>query len=427
MPLRNSYFSRFFQLIDIFGLKTEFRIDEKPKFKTTSGGIFTLIFLVSIFLLFFSFGSDMINRVSPETTISQIYQPAPAPTLINKDQYSFVFGMQDVNGNHFIDEEIYTASLFYAHRDQTTKQDLYEQIPLERCSQNNMPNNPKISKYYNNIAISLNDLFCVSLNYTNELVIQGAWDQELFNYLEIYIAPCNSSQRKCKSDEEINNMLKTGFYAFYSVDHLFDLRNYENPAQTIGRDYFIETTTSLKKIITRYLKTTYINDDSGWITDKTTVDNHFSFDYDRESFELLSKSDYLVDFVVRKSIYETVLSRKYKKIQNVFAEMNGFLQIIFTILFLLSNPFIKKEYYESLTNSIYNFEVDGEEKTNKSAKQRKKSMGTLQKENLLTFRTLIMEKDMEMSMGEGLKNSSATVRKEKERKKKELELANRLF
>ena len=427
MSSKTSSFFRAFRFIDIFGLKTEFQIDQKPKFQTTSGGVFTLIYIGFIILLFFSFGSDMFNRLNPDTSVSQIYQPSPGPTWITKDQYSFVFGMQDSNGNHFIDEEIYTATLFYGHRDQTTKQDQLDIIPLERCSQADMPNNPKIQEYYNNIALSLSDLYCISSNYTGELVIQGAWDQAQFNYLELFIAPCNSSQRTCKSEKEINDMLKTSFYAFYSVDHLFDLRNYQDPAQEIGRDYFTETTTSLKKIISRYLKTTHVSDDSGWITDDTTVKDHFSFDSDKESFELLTQTDYLVDFIIRKSAYETILTRKYKKIQNVFAEMTGFLQIIFTALFMFSNPFIKKEYYESLTNSIYNFEVDEEVKKKKRGSKKKKSKGAQHHENMQTFRTLMMDKEKEMEIIQDDKNSVASIKKDKEKKKGEQELANKLF
>lgn len=429
MSSKSSSFFRIFRFIDIFGLKTEFQIDQKPKFQTTSGGVFTLIYIGFIILLFFSFGSDMFNRLNPDTSVSQIYQPSPGPTWIDKDQYSFVFGMQDINGNHFIDEEIYTATLFYGHRDQITKQDRLDEIPLQRCSQAAMPNDPKIQEYYHNIAFSMSDLYCISSNYTGELIIQGAWDQAQFNYMEMFIAPCNSSQRTCKSEKEINDMLKTSFYAFYSVDHLFDLRNYKNPAQAIGRDYYTETTTSLKKIINRYLKTTHISDDSGWIIDDTTVNDHFSFDSDKESFELLTQTDFLVDFVIRKSAYETILTRKYKKIQNVFAEMTGFLQIIFTALFIFSSPFIKKEYYESLTNSIYNFEVDEDVKKKKRSSKKKKSKGAQHHENMQTFRTLMMDKEKEMEMSQADdRNSVGSIKKDKEKKKKgDQELANKLF
>ena len=117
---QKSCLTRFIQLIDIFGQKTEFRIDQKPRFKTTSGGIFTLIYLSLILLLFFSFGSAMINRVDPDTNISQIFQESPSPSFISKNDYFFAFGLQDSTDSHFIDEEIYTTVLNFKSKNQTT-------------------------------------------------------------------------------------------------------------------------------------------------------------------------------------------------------------------------------------------------------------------------------------------------------------------
>ena len=257
----------FLQLIDIFGLKTEFQIDQKPKFKTMSGGVFTLIFAGLIIVLFLSFGSDMINHANPETSFSQIYQPSPSPTPVSNNYYMFVFGIQDSTNTHFIDEEIYTAKLTYGYRNQTTKQDELTVIPIQRCENANMPQNSKLSDYFKNQAMALSDLYCISKNYTDPLVLQGSWDQTQYNFFRLYIAPCNRSEGTCKSDAEINDKLKTSYYAYYSTDFLFDLRNYENPATVIGRDYFTQTTTSVKKIINRYLKTNHLYDDSGWLSD----------------------------------------------------------------------------------------------------------------------------------------------------------------
>ena len=280
--------SRFLQLIDIFGLKTEFQIDQKAKFKTISGGIFTLIYVGLIILLFFSFGNDMINHLNPDTTVSQIYQLSPSLTTVSKDDYMFVFGLTDKDGTSFIDEEIYQATMTYSYKNQTTKKGQLKSIPLQRCEEANMPTNRILNQYFKNQANQLSDLYCISKNYTDPLILQGAWDQTQYNYLRITIAPCNSSRSTCKTSEEIINKLQTSYYVYYSTDNLFDMRNYENPANMIGRDYYTQTTYNVKKIINRYLRTNHFYDYNGLISDSSTEKDYFSFDFDHESFELLN-------------------------------------------------------------------------------------------------------------------------------------------
>ncbi len=174
-----------------------------------------------------------------------------------------------------------------------------------------------MKNYFERQASSLSDLMCISQENTENIIIQGAWDTPKIDYLTIKIAPCNKTARTCKSDEEIKAVLKTSYFAYYSSDNLFDLNN-ENPAQSFGRNYYIETTYAVKKIINRYLKTNLIYSDNGWITSSISEMDYFSFDSDKESFELLENfGENIVEMAIRKSYYESILSRKYKKIQNV--------------------------------------------------------------------------------------------------------------
>ena len=415
----SSKFTSFFKLIDIFGKKTEFQIDQKPKFTTNSGGIFTLIYVGLILFLFFSFGTDMINRTGPETNISQLLVPSPAVTKVSKFDYFFIFGMQDSNSNHYIDEKIDTLLLIYGHKDESMKEAVESYIPVKPCSIGNLPENPNLQTYFQHQSNNISNLYCISDDYKGDILIQGAWDQAKFDYLKVTVNPCDKALRTCKSDDEIKSALKSSFFALYSTDHLFDLMNYNEPALKYGKDYYIETTYTLKKIINRYLKTNHLYTDDGWITTSNTMADYNSFDTDKESFEIISDGfDEVIEFIIRKSTYESVLTRKYKKIQNVFAEMTGFLQIIFIVLNIISNPFIQREYYESLTNSIYNFELDEEDIKKRKEKRKKNKKGTVGKqEKMQFFKMMTMgEKPIEFSKNETLdleKASQTSIKKKK--------------
>ena len=196
--VQTSNFKKFFKFIDIFGQKTEFQIDQKPRFQTTSGGVFTLIYVGFILLLFFSFGGAMINRVNPDTNVSQMFQASPSPSLVSKEDYFFVFGLQDSSYSHFIDEEIYTAVLYIKSKNQTSGDIDAIKIPLEPCTNENLPSDANLNAYFNRQSNALSDLYCISREIKEKMVIQGGWDQKKYDYLEIFIFPCDKSQKTCK-------------------------------------------------------------------------------------------------------------------------------------------------------------------------------------------------------------------------------------
>lgn len=200
---------QYIKLIDIFGIKTEFRIDKKPKFQTLSGAFFTLLYICFIILLFFTFGGDMIKRKTPETSISQTLTLSPSPTLVSPASYFFVFGLQDSTATHFINESIYIPHLFHIQKNQTTQKYESKEVPLQPCSEEILPTDPFLRQYFSRQAERLSDLYCISPEGHNELIIEGAWDQDKFSYLQLSIEQCRD-QPSCLDQALIGEKLKTG-------------------------------------------------------------------------------------------------------------------------------------------------------------------------------------------------------------------------
>lgn len=182
--------------IDIFGLKTEFRIQKNPKFYTISGGLFSLFYMGIIISLFILFGGDMLDRKNPESSFSQFYRSSPLATEISKDQYFFIFGLQDSTSSHFIDEEIYNVNMFYGHKDHETLEMQRKELKVEPCTEEHLPTNRKLFEYFMRQGNKITDLYCVTLNHS-KMVLEGAWDDETrYSYIDFDIKPCNASERK---------------------------------------------------------------------------------------------------------------------------------------------------------------------------------------------------------------------------------------
>ena len=374
-------FSNILSKIDIFGIRTEFQINKQSKFRTNSGGIFTLIYVASFVLLLILLSSDMINHTNPNIGLSQLYTPNPAKTNISKNNYFFMLGLQDSNSNHFIDDEIYNITCHNGKKNITGIKKF--PIPLEPCSIQHLPDDKELQDYFINLVGGLDylpQIYCIKEGFMN-LDLKGEWDQNDYDYLQIKIYPCvNSSTKTCKSKEIVQSQLKQGFFGYYSTDYFFDLMNYEKPAQKIGRDYFIPTSYQIKKTIYRYLRTDKIQNDDGWLISNTNEKEYYAYDNDIESFTLLDNTkdgQQFVEMQVRKQYYQRIYSRTYKSIKTISSEIVGFLNLILFILTLIAKPFTRKEYYDTLANNIYNFELDQSHEKKELLSTKSKALKTM--------------------------------------------------
>lgn len=353
---------RFFRKLDVYGVRTEFFIGKASKFTSSLGGFLSLFFICSGLVLFFLFGHDMITSRNPELVTSEVYNNQPASSIVGKNGYFFIFGMENSNYQHFYDNSIYDVFLqnITMISNETGSTTTVSNIPIERCTADHLPDNLK-SYFLRVVKTSINNLICVQKGY--EFDIEGSYDSFIHKYISLNIKTCKNSTAKnftCKPPEVIDSVLLQSYFAFYSNDYLIDARNLENPGTTIGRDYVIATTPNIRKGLIKYLSTNHIISDESWILNSEKTYNYTAYVNDKESFEIRTynsgESKTLCNMLIRKTNYEKIYSRKYKKIQNVFADMSGFLNILFLVLHLLTLKINSKLYYEALANILFNFE-----------------------------------------------------------------------
>ena len=351
--------------IDLYGIPPHLIMDKKSKFKTTFGGLISLLLIVSGLILFFLMGYDLVNSYSPELVTSEVYNPQPSSSVVGKNGYFFIFGMENSYYQHFYDESIYDVILqnITIISTETNSTTTIGNVPTERCTEDHLPADLK-SYFLRVVKAPIGNLFCVKKGF--EFEIEGSYDSFLHKYISLSIKTCKNSTTKnvtCKPQEVIDGILQTSYFGFYSNDYLIDARNFKEPGAKIGRDYFMTTTANIRKGCVKYLATQHLISDEGWILNDEKMHNYTVYSSDKENFELKTYKDgdqkTLFNMIIRKMNNEKVYTRKYKKIQNVFADMGGFMNIIFMTLYFLALPMNSKIYYQTLANKLFNFEKDG--------------------------------------------------------------------
>lgn len=357
----------FLKQIDLFGIHPDFFINKNSRYRSPFGGFLTLLLFGSGIFLFIVLGNDMLYSKNPEIISSDILNSTPSRTAIGKNDYYFILGLQDASFTHFYDESIYELIFqqVLVHSNETSSERIVTDIPFERCTEEHLPEDMKSYFLRAPAGSKIQDLICIKKGL--EYQIEGAFDSFHFEYTYIAIKTCSNSTIKnitCKSQEEIVEKLQQGFFAMYSTDYMIDGRNHENPGVKIGRDYYIPTTPNMHKTINKFLATHSVVSDEGWILNDQKIFNYDVYFEDKESFEFpIYKPDEqktLIDVSIRKSTSEKIYTRKYKKVQNVFADMGGFMNIIFLFLYLISEPINSRLYYQDLANKLFNFEKDGD-------------------------------------------------------------------
>ena len=366
--------SKLLKHIDVFGLMNNLTINNKPKYTTRLGGILTIFMVLLAVVIFLYFGQEMYSLKNPNSFRSEVFEKTPEIIKFSKDSYFFMFGVEDFNTVHFRDDSIYTASVVQEIFNSTGT--FTFNIPIEPCQEHHLPTDPEQANYFRNAPkAALNKLFCINENYLDSMSISGSFDSDFYVNIKITIYPCINStnnNNSCQSREVMQNKLG-GYFAFYTLDYVMDPNNYENPGVATGTDYFgyLKLGNVLRN--SRFIATTIVNTDDGWLFTNQNTKKYPTYNNDKEAM-MQGDDSTLTIFRMRKFHTNMIIERKYKKLQDVLAEMGGILNIIYVLFALISHPFVKSDYQSKLANKCFNFEIVNEKKTKKKLMKKKKKL-----------------------------------------------------
>ena len=314
-----------FSEIDIFGIPPLFTIRGRATFQSQIGSFLTLICIIIIGIYISYFLNQMINHKSPNLYSTVLYDSTPPEIELKRNNFSFVFGLQTKEYINYIDESIYEVKAFQSKLSYKNNSIYnYENIPLKiiKCNEYKFEIIPENFK-----KLPLNNLYCID----NDINLKGEYMKEEWNYIRLNFIKCeNSTENKCKSEEEINELLIGGYIRIFIPDYNFDPTNYLKPYIPYVKNLYGTFSFKYFEDIFLYFKLVEVITDSGYFFENTKSINFVSYDYIQNDINL-EELNHFLSLTIKVSTKRETYKRSYIKLQTICSNVGGMLKIILLI------------------------------------------------------------------------------------------------
>ena len=345
-------------MIDLYGFKPHLFINGYFKKGTAIGiifSIFTWIFMIAITVyycnkLFINKELTTLTSVRSATSSDYIY--------MNKDNFIFAYALEDPGYNLYVDEEIYYTEVFYKHgvRNSQGQFDYSDAIQLfpERCSKSYF--GEQFQDLIKNFPF--NNMYCIkNLNHN----LTGSFAADEYSFLVLNMYPCkNTTNKKCKTQEELDYYLDGAFFTFQYQNFIFDPNDFDEPFKPKIGDFMTTISKKYYKNLYVYLKKQLLTTDTGLIFENKKEDHMTLYDYGSDMFSFQTSSSNFMQLTFRMSLEVDEVSRSYTKAQTIISYIGGFITFLQTIFSLLTGLLTNNFIYEKIINKIFFFKKNDE-------------------------------------------------------------------
>ena len=357
---------RFLNEIDMFGKRIELYYKGRQK-KTSHFGISLTLIYVSIFLCLFIYKLiRMIKRIDSIFYDTYAYNKEPPSIELSNENFYGGFALEDrYTYDTFVDETIYYPKAYFKigeikgnNWDWKVKE-----LELERCKIE------KFGSFHREIFQNkpLNTFYCFKV--MNE-TLMGHFSYDIYSLFYISFFPCvNTTENKnhCKPLEEIDYYLSNTFLTIQVQDIEMTPQFYNSPYLARNKDIYTKVGKKLFQEIHAFFQIVNL---------KTDIDiigfNNF---YNIKSQKLIKyESTNIMSNIIESDIYKTgesfcdvtfklsdkVLTEKrtYTKLIEILGQIGGVMQVIFSLLRLISSFSTRISYEISLINNLFEFNID---------------------------------------------------------------------
>ena len=356
---------KFIYDIDLFGKMPELYYRGKNKKVSLIGTLLTLIY----FIIYFVFFVYKFLRVLDKKDVNfyETYEYTGETPSINITNEIFYGGFA-LGYTPFIDETIYYPKIEYWNGKKIgdnwnfTKKD----IEIEVCQLENFD-----SKYWDIFRNkSINKLYCIKDINNKNITLEGNSFMDIYSYFNITIYRCINTTKngtQCKPLDIIDQILSVNIFQFYIQDIDLTLHNYYSPTQAAVKSISSYLYKHLYQKIYGYAKIINIETDSNYIGIEklSNIKRKKYLKYDH-SFIINAPNegktyDYgypLCEIIIQLSDKVLTEKRTIVTLFDIFAEIGGTMEFIFTFFSLIASFSIDKLYKISLVNNLFSFDID---------------------------------------------------------------------
>ena len=342
--------------IDIFGSLPSLNVVGKTSYQTYFGTLLTVIFLIIILVVTVFFSSDLILRRNPSVISSEVLRSEKILYSLTNQNFYLAWTIEDDNGSKISDSETFMFPHFYVMQyDNVSKEDRIKQIidvPSKDCDKMFATEAEQKYKHLTRYRCFNFDAVKDKITGYKDVPFFGSTseDQHIFLYLTFSNCKFNYELGKdefCLSLPEVEERIKKNHYLIFQIPtNQPDMEDSSFPIKGSSKEFTIFGSHLLKK----YYLIDYINmiveDDVGYIFPDTKAFQGLAFNSVFSEAAMNTEKSYENNNLVYSIQIDIGLSRnekKYKrvyvKMQEVAANVGGFIKTIYLVFHFFGNKY----------------------------------------------------------------------------------------
>ena len=356
MNIENDFLTDF----DLFGKSPELYYKGRSKKSSLLGIILTVIYIV-IYIAFLIYKLvRMFKRVDVTFYDSYVFQGIPSIKLTNNEFYG-ALGMFGGYDPAFVRIEVHYVRKEKINGNLETIEDI--PLELEQCRQE------WFGSEYQHIIKNEGVERYLCIKNVDGLVLEGYSNMERYSYLNTKFYAC-IGQEGCAPLEYVKQYFQMNYVELKVQDNDLNPEDYEHPVIRRVVDMNSPVFSDLFQLIYSYIQIVNIETDEditglNFFTDHIRKETYTRYE---ESFLIASPSFYgdpltnpyapIADVTLQLHGKVLTEKRQYTQLIDVLGDVGGLMEILLTVLNLISSFFTEVLYDQSIVNELFSFDLN---------------------------------------------------------------------
>ena len=357
MNIENDFLTDF----DLFGKSPELYYKGRSKKSSLLGIILTVIYIV-IYIAFLIYKLvRMFKRVDVTFYDSYVFQGIPSIKLTNNEFYG-ALGMYGGYDPAFVRIEVHYVRKEKINGNLETIEDI--PLELEQCRQE------WFGSEYQHIIKNEGVERYLCIKNVDGLIMEGYSNMDKFSYINAKFYACLDQAAGCAPLNNVQDYFNYNFVELKVQDNDLNPEDYEHPVIRRVVDMNSPVFSDLFQFIYSYIQIVNIETDEditglNFFSDHIRKETYTRYDH---SFIIASPFIYgnplenpnapIADVTLQLAAKVLTEKRQYTQLIDVLGDVGGLMEILLTVLNLISSFFTEVFYDQSIVNELFSFDLN---------------------------------------------------------------------